>query len=192
MFRKKKSRVLQRDVNFGNCLEDMNLQITNDFYLRKLNAPNELYEFQVTKDKEYNEKSYFAVLDHVYSWTLQNSLLTRISIPLESSPSEPHSWIYATRNWQTNENGIVIIIQSMSHPLIWSNRNLREGDVRRATVLDVIAKCTEKKLSVVIFSPSALLWDQSINFPRVCANLFNDVYQNLDNPLFHLSGTSNH
>lgn len=131
-------------------------------------------------------------LDHVYSWTLQNSLLTRISIPLESSPSEPHSWIYATRNWQTNENGIVIIIQSMSHPLIWSNRNLREGDVRRATVLDVIAKCTEKKLSVVIFSPSALLWDQSINFPRVCANLFNDVYQNLDNPLFHLSGTSNH
>lgn len=65
MFRKKKSRVLQRDVNFGNCLEDMNLQITNDFYLRKLNAPNELYEFQVTKDKEYNEKSYFAVLGRV-------------------------------------------------------------------------------------------------------------------------------
>lgn len=65
MFRKKKSRVLQRDVNFGNCLEDMNLQITNDFYLRKLNAPNELYEFQVTKDKEYNEKFYFAVLGRV-------------------------------------------------------------------------------------------------------------------------------
>ncbi|EPY51824.1 argonaute binding protein 2 [Schizosaccharomyces cryophilus OY26] len=171
MFRKKRTASTPKAFNLGNSLEDLGLQITSDYRLRKQRSPDELYEFSVSKDKAYNEHYYQAVLEHIHDWTIATCMLQAIPISAkENKTDEPYAFVYTTNNWRENTKGLVIIVQSLSHPLIWTNRNVKEHDLRDATVVNMICGCVNMGYAVAIFTPSALLWDTHKKIPRTISS----------------------
>ncbi|WBW73511.1 argonaute binding protein 2 [Schizosaccharomyces osmophilus] len=171
MFRKKKTTSIPKVYNLGNSLEDLGLQITTDYRLRKQHSPGELYEFSVSKDKAYNEHYYQAVLEHIYNWAFTVCMLEAIPISTRVyKRDEPYAFVYTTKNWSENTKGLVVIVQSLSHPLIWSNRNVREHDLRDATFVNMVSECVDMGYAVAIFTPSALLWDAHKKVPRTISS----------------------
>jgi len=100
------------DEEFGTTLKDYGYEFDSEGVLRDDN--DEAFNFNVRKNHAYNQRRYEAlgkvITEEVYNRLEEDCGLEKIYVPEDACESEPRSFIFATPDFYTNEDTLLVLI----------------------------------------------------------------------------------